>query len=158
MNNLISVIIPSYNRKDFLKDAIDSVLKQNYKNIEIIIVDDCSNDGTKDMINRNYNNSIIKFHKNEKNSGAGFSRRVGYEMSKGDFVVFMDDDDYYTNFNFFADAIKKLHENENISFVSSSSIIEYVSENKKIESIMNIKGEINNSEYLSSFQRKIYEK
>lgn len=152
---LISIIIPSYNRKEFVIQAVESVLNQTYKNIEIIVIDDCSTDGTeKYLMEKYYENSLVQFYKNEKNSGAGFSRKAGYQKSKGEYIIFMDDDDYYTNNTFFEQAITLLEKNKNLSFVSSSSIIEYVNENNKQESIMNIKGEINNSEYLEHFQQK----
>lgn len=155
MNDLVSVIIPSYNRKEFLIEAVESVLKQTYKNTEIIIIDDGSTDGTEAIVKEKYkNNQLISFFKNEKNSGAGFSRNVGYKKANGEYLIFMDDDDYYTNERFFEDAINILKEKKYISFVSSSSIIEYINENRTEESIMNIKGEIKNSEYLSSFQQK----
>lgn len=155
MENLISVIIPSYNRKDFICNAIDSVLKQDYEEKEIIIVDDGSTDGTEEIISNHYGqNKTIRFYKNEKNSGAGFSRKFGYQKSNGEYLIFMDDDDYYTNDCFFSEAVKILKEKKDISFISSNSIIEYVNENIREDSIMNIKGEINNAEYLSSFQQK----
>ncbi|MBE5806630.1 MAG: glycosyltransferase family 2 protein [Clostridiales bacterium] len=157
MNNcdLISIIIPSYNRKDLISKSIDSILKQTYENIEIIIIDDGSTDGTEQYIKETYgNNNKVNFYKNEKNSGAGFSRKFGYKMSKGKYLVFMDDDDYYTNNNFLKEAINVLENDSNIGFVSSSSTIEYVKENKFEDSIMNIKGLINKSEYLSEFQQK----
>lgn len=155
MGNLISIIIPSYNRKEFICNAIDSVLKQDYENKEIIIVDDGSTDGTEELILKKYGqNKIVNFYKNEKNSGAGFSRKSGYKKSNGEYLIFMDDDDYYTNYTFFSEAVKILKEKEDISFISSNSIIEYINENIKEDSIMNINGEINNLEYLSSFQQK----
>ena len=154
-NKLISIIIPSYNRKEFIGQAINSALKQSYKDIEIIIIDDGSSDGTFEFLNEQYkNNSNIKIYRNEKNSGAGFSRKDGYKKSNGDYVVFMDDDDYYTNFDFFEQAVNILNKMENVSMVSSSSVVEYVKENKFEDSIMNIKGLIEKSEYLSEFQLK----
>lgn len=153
--NLVSIIIPSYNRRKYLEEAIESVLKQTYENKEIIIVDDCSKDGTEEYITEKYrNNTRIKFYKNKENSGAGVSRKNGYDKSKGNYIIFMDDDDYYTNDDFIKRAIKILKLKENISIVSSSSMIEYVNEGRMIESIMNIEGEISNVEYLSSFQQK----
>lgn len=153
MDNLISVIIPSYNRKDFIDRAIDSVLKQNYKEIEILIIDDGSTDGTYEYLNEKYiGNNTIKIFRNKKNSGAGYSRKSGYEKSNGKYVIFMDDDDYYTNFEFFNHALDEFKKNKNISMVSSSSIKEYVNENRFEESKMNIKGLINKSDYLSKFQ------
>lgn len=153
--NLVSIIIPSYNRRKYLEEAIESVLKQTYENKEIIIVDDCSKDGTEEYITEKYrNNTRIKFYKNKENSGAGVSRKNGYDKSKGNYIIFMDDDDYYTNDDFIERAIEILKLKENISIVSSSSMIEYVNEGRMIESIMNIEGEISNVEYLSSFQQK----
>ena len=153
MDNIISVIIPSYNRKEFIDRAIDSVLKQNHKKVEILVIDDGSTDGTFEYLNGKYqNNSIVKIFRNEKNSGAGYSRKSGYKKSIGKYIVFMDDDDYYTNFDFFSHAIEVFEKNENVSMVSSSSTIEYVKENRFEESKMNIKGLIYNSDYLSKFQ------
>lgn len=153
MNNLISVIIPSFNRKDLIDRAIESILKQNYKEFEILIIDDGSTDGTYEYLNEKYiNNKNIKIYKNEKNSGAGFSRKSGYKKSNGKYIIFMDDDDYYTNFDFFNHAITTFEKYEGISMVSSSSTIEYVKEKRFEESKMNIKGLINKSDYLSKFQ------
>ncbi len=154
-NNLISVIIPSCNRKEYLGKAIESVLNQTYKKIEIIIIDDASMDNTEKYIEKKYGNySNIKYYKNQKNMGAGASRKRGYINASGNYIIFMDDDDYYTDFCFFENAIKIFETVQNTSFVSSSSIIEYVNENRKEPSIMNIEGKINNIQYLSSFQQK----
>lgn len=152
MNNLISVIIPSFNRKEFIDRAIDSVLKQNYKDVEILVIDDGSTDGTYEFLKEKYNNSNVKIYRNETNSGAGYSRKSGYQKSNGKYIIFMDDDDYYTNFDFFNHAIDVFKQNECVSMVSSSSTIEYVKENRFEPSIMNIKGLINNSDYLLKFQ------
>ena len=83
IEGLISVIIPSYNRKDFICRAIESVLSQEYEKKEIIIVDDGSTDGTYEFLNEKYkDNTIIGIYKNAKNSGAGFSRKVGFQKCK----------------------------------------------------------------------------
>ena len=66
----------------------------------------------------------------------------------------MDDDDYYTDFDFFIKGFNILSKNEDISFVSSSSIVEYVNKNIKEKSLMNINGKINNIDYLTFFQTK----
>ena len=114
-NDLISIIIPSYNRKDFICRAVESILKQNYRNIEIIIVDDGSTDGTFEFINDEYkSNENVSVFKNEKNSGAGFCRKFGYNKSVGNYIIFMDDDDYYTNFDFFKHAIDIFQKYENV--------------------------------------------
>lgn len=151
----ISIIIPSYNRKDFLVEAIEKIFLQSYKNYEIIIIDDASNDGTEETINKKYhNNSNIKFFKNEKNSGAGFSRKAGYKKSTGEYIIFLDDDDYYTDLDFFKKAIDIFNREKDISFVSGNSNIKYEKENKLELNKLNIQGRINNVEYLKGFQTK----
>lgn len=153
---LISIIIPTYNRKDILKEAIDSILLQSYYNYEIIIIDDCSSDGTEQYIKSKYNKECrIKYYKNETNSGAGISRKNGYSKSNGDYLIFMDDDDYYTDCNFFKKAIQifKQYKNE-LSFVSSNSLIKYEKTNEYEFKPLNIKEKIDNLEYLINFQIK----
>lgn len=90
--NSISVIIPSFNREKTIEYCLQSVLNQTYKPLEIIIVDDCSNDRTIDIIN-SLNSSIIKVVKLEKNSGAQAARNRGIIEAKGDWIAFQDSDD-----------------------------------------------------------------
>ena len=89
--NLISVVIPTYNSSKLLKKCIDSVLKQSYSNIEIIVVDDGSNDDTESMIEKNYNNQIVYIK--QKNTGVSSARNTGIKHAKGDFIFFVDADD-----------------------------------------------------------------
>jgi len=98
---MLSFIIPTYNRKPFLKKCIASILKQNIKDCEIIIVDDNSFDGTFEFIKQNY--PKIKIIKNLKNKGSAYSRNLGFENSKGDYLLFIDSDVYLVK-----DCIKKL--------------------------------------------------
>ena len=93
---LVTIYIPTYNRVNLLKRAIQSVLAQTYKNIELIIVDDCSADDT--LI---YLESLVKqddrvrFFQNEKNSGACVSRNKAIIEAKGEYITGLDDDDYF---------------------------------------------------------------
>ena len=64
-NYLVSVIMPVYNVEKYLKEAIDSILNQTYENIELIIIDDCSTDGSKDII-KSYNDSRIRAYFNDE--------------------------------------------------------------------------------------------
>lgn len=94
---LISVIIPTYNRRSTIKRAIDSVLQQTWKNFEIIIVDDCSTDDTFAFVQRQYgalNNLIYVI--NEQNCGAGESRNIGVSYANGEYIAFHDSDDEWT--------------------------------------------------------------
>ena len=89
---LVSVIIPTYNRKNLLDISINSVLNQTYQNFEIIIVDDNSNDGTDDYIKK-INHDKIQYIKNKESMYAPTSRNIGILHSKGDLISFLDDDD-----------------------------------------------------------------
>lgn len=157
--NLISVIIPTYNRKIYLVQAIESVLKQKYCNMEIIIVDDNSIDGTENLIRDKYGEySNIYYLKNNVNKGPGYSRLKGFNQSKGEYIVFLDDDDYYTDYNFFYDAIKKFDEYGSLAFVSANNYIRNEGEDKLIENRLNIYNEIDCIEYLKNFQSLKYPK
>lgn len=92
--NLISVVIPTFNRASTIKGAIDSVLNQTYQNIEIIIVDDGSDDDTEEIINA-LNNHKIVYYKLDKNMGANLARNYGISNAKGDVIAFQDSDDVW---------------------------------------------------------------
>lgn len=87
---MVSVIIPYYNRPQKVKRAVNSVLNQTYKQIEIIIVDDNS-----PVPPPFETNDQIKIIKNEVNSGPGISRNMGMAEAKGNFIAFLDSDDYW---------------------------------------------------------------
>lgn len=91
---LVSVIIPTYNRGRLILDSINSVLNQTYKNIELIVVDDCSTDDTEETV-KSIDDSRIKYIKLEKNSGACVARNKGIEISRGEFIAFNDSDDLW---------------------------------------------------------------
>lgn len=93
--NKISVIVPIYNVEKYLKKCLDSIINQDYKNIEIILIDDKSTDNSL-KIAKEYgkNNSNVKVLSNSKNSGLSFTRNRGIEESTGDYISFIDSDDY----------------------------------------------------------------
>lgn len=91
MNNLVSVIIPTYNRKNDLDLCLDSVLMNDYENIEIIVVDNASTDGTAELLNAKYKNKITVI-KSSKNLMAGGGRNMGASFAQGDYLLFIDSD------------------------------------------------------------------
>ncbi|EQB3642517.1 TPA: glycosyltransferase [Raoultella ornithinolytica] len=96
MKELVTVYIITYNRLPLLKRAVESVRRQSYSNLEIIIVDDFSTDGTKEYLHGLSNeDDRVKYFINSKNSGACFSRNVAINNSKGVYVTGLDDDDYF---------------------------------------------------------------
>ena len=96
MYELVSVYITTHNRKELLMRAINSVQSQDYKNIELIIVDDASSDGTKEMMSEYVNNhKNVKYFRTEKSRGACYNRNVAIENAEGYYITGLDDDDYF---------------------------------------------------------------
>lgn len=96
MEEKVSIITASYNSERFIKKTIESVLKQTYKNWEMIIIDDCSSDNTESIVNKYIaSDKRIKFYKLEKNSGAAIARNLGINKATGEFIAFLDSDDLW---------------------------------------------------------------
>ncbi|WP_456464579.1 glycosyltransferase family 2 protein [Persephonella sp.] len=110
----VSVVIPVYNGEKFIKQAVESVLDQNYKNTQIVIVNDCSTDKTEEVIFRNFKDLINKkivYHKNEKNMERVYSRNKGVKLSDGEFIFFLDHDDLWKK-NYVETVVPYLEEND----------------------------------------------
>lgn len=88
----VSVLIPTHNRARLLRQAIDSVLAQSFQDFEIIVIDDASNDDTRDAV-RGQADVRIRYFRNSANRGAGGSRNVGLAHASGECIAFLDDDD-----------------------------------------------------------------
>ena len=93
-NELVSIIMPSYNTANYISDSIQSVLKQTYENWELIIVDDCSSDNTLELLSK-FDDKRIRVIVNEKNSGAALSRNKALKEAKGKWIAFLDSDDLW---------------------------------------------------------------
>lgn len=93
---LVSVIMPTYNCGKYISMSIDSVLNQTIKDLELIIVDDCSNDNTSEVVNRylkRYPN--IRYTILDKNSGPAVARSLAIEKARGKYIAFLDSDDLW---------------------------------------------------------------
>ena len=94
-SELISVIIPFYNEEDYFDECLNSVLRQTYKNYEIIIVNDASREEYKKKLEyyENLYPDLIKIVHNEKNEGVAAARNKGIDLAKGKYIAFLDSDD-----------------------------------------------------------------
>jgi len=90
---VVSVIIPTYNRRDYLQEAIDSVLAQTFTNFEIIVVDDGSTDGTGEALEQRYGDRIR--YEWQENQGESAARNRGIKMAQGEFIALLDSDDMW---------------------------------------------------------------
>jgi len=96
MSRLVSVITPVYNSEKYISDNIKSVQAQTYSNWEHILVDDCSSDNSEALIKLfQEKDSRIKYHRLEKNSGAGIARNTAIELAQGKYIAFLDSDDLW---------------------------------------------------------------
>lgn len=96
MSDLISIITPTYNCGKFIGRTIESVLQQNYRNWEMIIVDDCSTDDTEEIVNKyKKKDNRIKYYKLKVNSGAAVARTEAMKLAKGLYMAFLDSDDIW---------------------------------------------------------------
>lgn len=89
---LVSILIPAYNAEKFIKVAIDSALAQTYKNIEVVVVNDGSTDGTAEAIKQYLKDKRFIYFE-QPNGGISKARNKGFELSHGDYVTFLDADD-----------------------------------------------------------------
>lgn len=95
MNDLVSIIMPSYNTAQYIAASITSVQKQSYQNWELIIVDDCSTDHTDEVVLPLLSDRRIRYLKNNANSGAAVSRNRALREAKGKWIAFLDSDDLW---------------------------------------------------------------
>lgn len=93
-NELVSVVVPTYNREGTIVRSVNSVLGQTYRNLECIVVDDGSQDNTKGVISR-MNDNRVRYIRLEKNSGPSVARNIGIRESRGNYLAFNDSDDLW---------------------------------------------------------------
>lgn len=110
----ITVAIPTFNRCDLIKDAINSVLKQSYSDFELIVVDNASTDKTKEVVGK-FKDSRIKYFRNKKNIGMMDNWNKCIELSKGEYLTILGDDDKLLP-NFLEKSLKVHLDNKNIGF------------------------------------------
>lgn len=91
---LVSIVVPVYNAEKFLKDTIESVLAQTYENWELLLVNDCSSDKSKEIA-RKYLSENVKWIDMASNSGAALTRNKGIELANGEYICFLDADDLW---------------------------------------------------------------
>lgn len=114
----VSVCIPTYNRSNYLKYSVNSVLNQTYSDFELIICDDGSTDDTSKIVS-NFSDNRIIYIQHKQNIGRSKNMRSGFEKAQGEYFIKFDDDDGLT-FDFLAKTVKVLDEHKNIDFVCTN--------------------------------------
>lgn len=152
---MVSVIIPTFKRRDLLFFEIDKLLEQKNVDVEIIVVNDNIENDPTDEITTKYPSVI--YIKNPEKVGPGKKHQIGMRIAHGEYVSFPDDDDYLCDNMFFYKACKLMNDDKSLSFVSGNSYFKYEDkpENEQFEKhCINVKGKIGGLEYLSGFQSK----
>lgn len=95
-NELVSVVIPTYNSEKYLEKTVACVLSQTYPHLEIVLVDDCSKDNTRALIEKlAQKDPRIRYHFQAKNGGAAIARNTALSLAKGRYIAFLDSDDIW---------------------------------------------------------------
>ncbi len=94
MEDLISIIIPNYNKSKWIDNCLNSVINQTYKNIEIVFIDDCSTDNSVEVV-KSINDDRIILIQNESNKGVSYCRNIGIKSSNGSYISTIDSDDIF---------------------------------------------------------------
>ncbi|WP_313636550.1 glycosyltransferase family 2 protein [Paenibacillus sp. FSL K6-0276] len=156
----VSVIITTYNRKAFLYQAVQSILMQDYPHKEITVIDDCSTDGTEELMHQSFGDETqVIYMRNEKNSGPGNNRRKAFAAhGDGDYVLFLDDDDYLIDMNYLSKAVEFHSLHPEISFVAANVFLEYSKVKQLKISNLQLSSIIKKRDYFMNFEKKGYPK
>ena len=145
LNKKISIIIPVYNSEDFLNTCLDSLTKQSYKNLEIILVNDGSPKNCKEIATEYMKkDGRVKYVEHEKNKGLFQARITGFENSTGDYIAFLDADDYVSK-DFYRELIQKVEETSS-DIVFGKLVMDYGKDNKRIYNLFDFPFEELNGE------------
>lgn len=116
---ILTIIIPLYNKKNYIITTLESILNEITQEIEVIIIDDCSTDGSVDKVEKyrekNFKDKNIKFLKNVKNIGVSATRNKGLDISSGEYIMFLDADDKLKK-NFYREILPLL-QNKNLEMI-----------------------------------------
>lgn len=120
----VSVIMPVYNAQRFLKDAIDTVLSQSFSDFELIVVDDCSTDGSYEiLLGYRGNDERVRVYKNEENRGVSYTRNFGVSKAENDYIAFIDSDDMWEKDKLFKQIeLINQHEEVDICYTGSAFV------------------------------------
>ena len=158
---LISFLMTTWNRRDLLEKTLDSIFALEYSNFQFVIVDDNSTDGTDlyiQELQEKYPNIEIIFIKTKGKQGPGLNKRLGFEKITGDYIIFIDDDDFYIDKNWIMKALNIFKDNPTVASVWFNSLQFYMNAGKirfPKQSQMSLYGLIASDVVLEGFQSKV---
>ena len=130
---LVTIMIPTYNQEEYIGEAIESALAQDYQNLEVIVTDDCSTDNTESVAKRYSSHKRLKYIRNQHNLGrVGNYHNTAHNEAQGLWAVNLDGDDYYTSTTFISDAMST------IALMPHENIVAYCYRHTNLEHIKEI--------------------
>tara|TARA_B110000971_G_C19916954_1_gene457267 strand:+ start:77 stop:835 length:759 start_codon:yes stop_codon:yes gene_type:complete len=129
MSCFVDIILPNYNKAFFLEETVNSVIDQNYNNWKLLIIDNCSTDSSKKVIQKFEKNKKINIIYLKKNKGVSFTRNLGIRLSNSKYIAFLDSDDLWTP-NKLKDQISFMEKN-NYNFTYSDYTPFFIKNKKK---------------------------
>lgn len=134
----LSIIVPVYNAEQYMEKCLDRLLEQSYKNIEIIIVNDCSKGNCEEIANKyKEKDSRVKYIKHEVNKGLFQARLTGSSIATGEYIAFLDSDDY-VSIDYYRTLMNNIQEN-NSDIAMGNMVLEYDSGERIIYNLFNAK-------------------
>ena len=137
-NKKLSIIVPVYNAEKYMEKCLDRLLEQSYKNIEIIIVNDCSQGNCEDIAEKYKKiDDRVKYIKHEKNKGLFQARITGSSIATGDYIAFLDSDDY-VSIDYYRTLMNNIQEN-NSDIAMGNMVLEYDDGRREIYNLFDTK-------------------
>lgn len=120
----VSIIIPTYNRANYLPQAIESALSQDYPNLEVVVSDNCSTDETPEIVKKYMNDEKFRYFRNKENIGMVRNwRKAVFEYSTGDWFLILSDDDYFIDNKYISKAMGLAKKDEKIVLIYANGYI-----------------------------------
>lgn len=152
----VSVIISTYNSKEYIGKTLESILQQTYTNIEIIIIDDFSTDGIKEYIKEEYNIENIRFFRNDKILGTSTNRKKAIIYSKGKYIIFLNDKDKFIDNKFIEEAVDAMETDKKVAIVCGKHIDNDIINSVKTEQNYTYQKEVSGKELFTNFSSSNY--
>lgn len=150
----LSIVVPNYNNEQYLDRSIQYLLKQSYKNVEIIVVNDGSPGNSDEIVEKYVSQDVrVKYVKHEINKGLFQARLTGSEVATGDYIAFLDADDY-ASIDFYRTLMENAMEN-NSDIVSGNTVMEYDSGKKLVYNLFSFNfKELNGENIINEYFRQ----
>lgn len=149
-NKKLSIIVPVYNSEEYMGKCLDRLLEQSYKNVEIIIVNDCSQGNCEEIANKYQKiDNRVKYIKHEENRGLFQARITGTSIATGEYIAFLDSDDY-VSIDYYRTLMNNIQEN-NSDIAMGNMVLEYDNGRKEIYNLFNKHFNLTGEECLEAY-------